>query len=406
VSFARRVRSAVLYLLVTGTIFCVAGEILSRAVNLPDRVNGFPRRLYVATDDPHLPYTLRPGLTTMLRGIPVHVNEFGLRGPAVSAVPAPGVHRVLALGDSATFGERLPAEEAFPAVLERELTARSRERWEVLNAGVQGYNTEDELAFLRSRGLALRPETVVVGFNLNDFDWSPVIGPLGILSYDRNARVSRWSPANISEFYLALRWLVITRGRFLGADPTTPATFTPTPGERFLAFDRAVSAYRKQYYARPTDGRWQVLVDSLYGLADTARANHLRLVVALIPDGDQFDDTAPPFVPQTKLLAICADAGLECLDLWSAFAAVGGADLYFDIMHPNGPGQRVVAHALADQLLGAGSASLHVPERAELLHHRGIDDVVDGVAGRGRGRARRAVLGEQRLSRGAVGLRR
>ena len=356
-SLARRARTAVLYILVTGTIFFAAGEVLSRAVNLPDRVNGFPRRLYVANDDPHLPYTLRPGLRTLMRGIPVDVNAFGLRGPEVAPQPAPGTHRVLALGDSATFGERLRVEEAFPAVLERELAARSAARWEVLNAGVQGYNTEAELAFLRARGLVLRPETVVVGFNLNDFDYVPVIGPLGILTHDRAARVARWSPANVSEFYVALRWLVITRGRLLGADPATPATFTPTPGDRFLAFDRAISAYRKSYYERPKDDRWPVLVDALHGLADEARANGLRLVVAIIPDGDQVEGGAPPFVPQTKLLAVCRDDGLDCLDLWNAFAAAGGADLYFDIMHPNAAGQRVIARVVAEHLLGGGHST-------------------------------------------------
>ena len=371
-SLARRARTAVLYVVVAGSIFCVAGEVLSRAVNLPDRVNGFPRRLYVATDDPHVPYTLRPGLVTMLRGIPVRVNEFALRGPAVSRVPASGVHRVVALGDSATFGERLPEEDAFPAVLERELVARTRERWEVLNAGVQGYNTEAELAFLRTRALALLPETVVVGFNLNDFDYAPVIGPLGILTRDANARVSRWSPANVSEFYVALRWLVITRGHFLGADPTTTASFTPPPGDRFAAFDRAISAYRKQYYANPKDGRWQVLVDSLHGLADVARTSGIRVIVAIIPDGDQFEGgAAPPFVPQTKLLAICADAGLECIDLWSAFAAAGGAELYFDIMHPDAAGQRVIAHVLADRLADGGPTGRSRASEASARSPRG-----------------------------------
>jgi len=239
-------------------------------------------------------------------------------------------------------------------VLERELVARTRGRWEVLNAGVQGYNTEAELAFLRTRGLALHPESVVVGFNLNDFDWAPVIGPLGILTSDQSARASRWSLANVSELYVALRWLVLTHGRFLGADPTTTASFTPGPGDRFAAFDRGISAYRKRYYARPTDARWPVLVDSLHGLAEVARANRLRLIVAIIPDGDQFEGgAAPPLVPQTKLLAICADAGLDCVDLWSAFAAAGGATLYFDIMHPNADGQRVIARVLADRLAGS-----------------------------------------------------
>jgi len=339
-----RLRTAFLYILVTGSIFFAVGELLSRMSNIPDRMNGAPRRLFVASPDPHLGYGLRPGLATTVRGIAVRVNAFGLRGPSVPARPAPGTHRVLALGDSATFGEGLAEDDSFPVQLERELTARSGEGYEVLNAGVQGYNTENELAFLRARGLALEPETVVVGFNLNDFDYAPVMGPRGVLVRESADRVSRWSPANFSEFYFILRWLVITRGKFLGAE--TPRR----PGEPFADFDRLVSALRKQYYAQPNDQRWQTMVDSLHELGVVARENHLRLVIAILPDGDQFGDQASSLVPQQKLLAICRDAGLDCIDLHPAFAAAGGSSLYLDIMHPNAAGQKVIAQVLADHL--------------------------------------------------------
>jgi lysophospholipase L1-like esterase len=352
VSLARRLRTAALYTVVAGSVFFAAGELLSRAYNLPDRVNGFSRRLYVATDDPHLPYLLRPGFVGMVRSVPVRVNELGLRGPSAEAVPAPGVHRVLALGDSATFGEGLRVEEAFPTALERELNERSGERWEVLNAGVPGHNTEAELAFLRERGLALHPEALVLLFNLNDFDWAPVIGPLGVLTLDTKARVSTWSPANVSEFYLALRWLVITRGQLWGmqARSTAAAPFNPGADGKFGALDRGVSAMRKAYYLKPSDGRWQTMADALHGLGSVARDHHLPLVVAVLPDGDQFEGETTR-VPQVKLLQLCAEAHLDCIDLYPAFAAAGGSDLYLNIMHPNAAGQRVIAHVLAERLL-------------------------------------------------------
>jgi lysophospholipase L1-like esterase len=349
----RRLGSTLLGVFVSLCIFFAAGELLSRVYHLPERVNGFPRQLYVATDDAEVPYVLRPGLVTTVRSIPVRVNALGLRGREVPLVPEAGVHRVLALGDSTTFGEGLAEEDAFPVQLERELNARGGERWEVLNAGVQGYNTEGELGFLRTRGLAMRPETIVVGFNLNDFDYCPVIGPLGVLTRDRGVRVSRWSPANLSEFYLVIRWLLLTRGRFLGAKLGGEAALTPKPEQRFGDFDRAVSTIRKRYYANPTDDRWQVMVSSLHGLGEVARTNGLPLIIAIIPDGDQLETPDPSLQPQEKVLAICADAELDCLDLYPAFVAAGGTGLHLDIMHPNAAGQRVVAHALADRLRSA-----------------------------------------------------
>ncbi len=351
----RRVRSVLVSALVALIIFVAVGEMLSRAFHLTDRMNGFSRRIYVATDDPSPAYRLRPGIVSTVAGIPVRVNALGLRGPEVPAVPEAGVRRVLALGDSATFGDGLSEDDVFPPQLERELRARTGERWEVLNAGVTGYNTADELGLLRTRGLALKPESVVVCFNLNDFDYAPVINSLGILTRDRNARAGTWSPANVSEFYLVLRWLAIMRGNAFATRPSSDAAST-APAPRFGDFDRAVSTIRKRYYAQPSDDRWQTMVDSLRGLAQVTRENGLRLVIAIIPDGDQLEAPEPAPLPQQKLLALCVEAALDCIDLYPAFVAAGGVGLHLDIMHPNAAGHRVVARALADRLLSAPAA--------------------------------------------------
>ena len=334
-------------------IFFVAGEVLSRAFDVVDRLNDFPRRLFMTSDDVRLPYLMRPGTETEVRGIPVRVNEHGLRGPSLTLVPAPDVHRVLALGDSVTFGQGMTVDEAFPAVLERELNARGAGRWEVVNAGVAGYNTEAELAYLERRGLALAPRTIVVGFNLNDFDLPPVLGPLGVLTNDQSERMASRSLANYSEFYLVLRWLVRTRAGTRPIGVPAAAQSAAPPGDPFRPLDRYVSALRKAYYRQPSDERWTVLEASLRGMGAVAKAHGLRLLVAIIPDGDQIGVRAPDLAPQEKLLAICARERLECVDLYPAFAAqAGSGPLFLDIMHPNAAGQRIIAAVLADRLLG------------------------------------------------------
>ena len=346
-SLVRRLGSAVAFV----ALLVVTGEAASRALHVADRLNGFPRRIFTPTDDPDLPYVLTPDTDLTMRGMHVRVNDLGLRGPATTAEPAPGVHRVLALGDSVVFGEGLQAEEALPALLERELAERTGERWEVLNAGVEGYNTEAELGFLRRRGLALRPETVVIAFNLNDYDWAPVLGPLGILTRDPAARVPTRSLVNVSELWFVLHWFVTTKGKPWGAGKVATADLTPAPGERFSRFDRYISALRKNYWKHPDDARWPTLVASLRGLGEVARANRLRLVVAIFPDGDQIGVPDPDLTPQAKLAALCAEARLDCLDLYPTFVAAPDGELFFDTMHPNGAGHRLAAHALADRLL-------------------------------------------------------
>ena len=93
-------------------------------------------------------------------------------------------------------------------------------------------------------------------------------------------------------------------------------------------------------------------MDALRGLGAVAAERHVRLVIGIIPDGDQLGVDAPDLVPQERLHAMCTELALDCLDLYAAFAAAGGV-LHADTMHPNVAGQRVVARALADHLLVA-----------------------------------------------------
>src|SRR5262249_3158020 len=205
-----------------------------------------------------------------------------------------------------------PVEDAFPALLEQALNARGIGRYEVLNAGVPGYNSVAELTYLREQGLALSPEWVVVGFNLNDYDETPTMGALGVLTRDMTSRIPSGSLASRSELYLVIRWLMFSSGIVLQG---------PEPGERFGRLDRYVSALRKAYWRNPTDGRFADMVRALGAMQALARRANVRLVVAIVPDGDQIGVESPDLVPQEAMRRVCAEQQLECVDLLPAFAA-------------------------------------------------------------------------------------
>src|SRR5439155_640014 len=57
----------------------------------------------------------------------VHINALGLRGPEIARTPPPGRTRILALGDSMTFGYYLEEGETWPARLEALLRAAGRD---------------------------------------------------------------------------------------------------------------------------------------------------------------------------------------------------------------------------------------------------------------------------------------
>jgi hypothetical protein len=89
-------------------------------------------------------------------------REFGYAKPA-------GTLRVLALGDSHTQGYEVRQELTFSSVLERYLGSHGV-RAEVLNAGVSGFSTAEELAYLENEGYKYQPDVVVLAFYANDFE--------------------------------------------------------------------------------------------------------------------------------------------------------------------------------------------------------------------------------------------
>ena len=81
---------------------------------------------------------------------------------------APGVRRVLNLGDSFAWGASVEFEDAYPQRLERALNRRRREPWEVVNLALPGMASVDHAAQLEKEGDAYAPDVVVLGYVLND----------------------------------------------------------------------------------------------------------------------------------------------------------------------------------------------------------------------------------------------
>ena len=137
----------------------------------PQNFQVHPPGMY--TLDPAVGYVLTPGFkSTMNRPefqIDFSTNNIGLRGLDPRS-PKANTFRILVLGDSQTWGFGVADNETYPVQLEKLLIAHYRNRnIQVLNGGVPGYGTADELAFLKSYGASLDPDLVIVQFlSVND----------------------------------------------------------------------------------------------------------------------------------------------------------------------------------------------------------------------------------------------
>ena len=110
-------------------------------------------------------WALRPRACYVGRGgETITVNARGYRGAVHADRPAPGTTRVVMLGDSITFGTGVGDHQTFSHLLD------SLAELEVLNLGVDGYGTDQELIRLEREGLAHHPQVVVLNFCVrNDY---------------------------------------------------------------------------------------------------------------------------------------------------------------------------------------------------------------------------------------------
>lgn len=344
-------------------VFVAVGEVLARRLALVDRMNTFPRQLYLPTADSDLAYTLRPGIRVTRQArdgeFEVRVNRLGFRGAEIDEKPAPGVHRVLVLGDSVAFGEGLRESDSFPTRLEAELNDGRAGAYQVVNAGVSGYNTAAEAALLRHRGIQLQPQTIVLAVSFNDFGPTPIITASGVLSQDETRPLGGSWLREHSEFFMLLEWLVTyVRGGHAFQKLAAAAGPEASQADILERIDAAVAARHMNFYRQPGGVGWQGARTALEEIRDLASANESRLLVVLFPEGFQvpeamgfqFGADAAELAPQRAWLGLCADLGLSCLDLLPFFLGVPERPLFLDTQHPNALGHRLAARAVARAL--------------------------------------------------------
>ncbi|MDA0833606.1 MAG: SGNH/GDSL hydrolase family protein [Planctomycetota bacterium] len=97
----------------------------------------------------------------------VTTNSYGLRDREYSIPKPPETFRIAVLGDSYAEAMQVDASETFWSVMERKLTENPHfkgQTVEVINFGVSGYGTAQELQMLRSRVWQFEPDLVLLAF--------------------------------------------------------------------------------------------------------------------------------------------------------------------------------------------------------------------------------------------------
>jgi hypothetical protein len=151
-----------LALIAAGVVAALAiAEIVLRIV--------MPRPVFYIYDR-HTGWTLNPGASGWQHqeGTAwLAINREGMRGPEVSERKPPGTIRIAVLGDSFTEAQQVAQDATFCAVMQHRLgdcPAPGAKAVQVLNFGVDGYGTTQELITLRRRVWQFHPDAVVLAF--------------------------------------------------------------------------------------------------------------------------------------------------------------------------------------------------------------------------------------------------
>ena len=126
--------------------------------------------------DPQIGWSKKPNFSTDRKtsefDITFEINSLGLRDdPMESPAKEPNTYRVMALGDSFVLGFTVDREDLFVDKLEDWWVAENR-RVDVINAGTEGYSTDQEVAWFQEQGKAFDPDLVLIFPYENDIYWN------------------------------------------------------------------------------------------------------------------------------------------------------------------------------------------------------------------------------------------
>jgi hypothetical protein len=243
--------------------------------------------------DAELGHALRPGI----RSADVATSSAGFRDREYPLAKPPGTLRVLGVGDSFTFGSTYP-RGIYLEVLETLLAESGpASPVEVLNAGVPGYSTHQELGHLRKYGLRFAPDLVVLGLfpsgdvveNHSDEHLEVVDGELS------SQPVGRWRRRLLrSRLFRFLDQRLRARADAGGGGALDESTWLRIEWDRLQVCRRQPPRHVRHGF--------EVTERLLQELAGELSGRGIDLVVLLIPDEYQVE-------PQVAQRALAAHAG-------------------------------------------------------------------------------------------------
>lgn len=244
-------------------------------------------------------------------------NALGFRDEEFAVAPRDGELRVLALGDSFTFGLGVRLDLAWPQVLEASLQNDLAPRpVEVIVAGWPNTAPQDYAPWFAEDGLALRPDVVVLGLCLND------MAPVPMLAFPAPEVGEPWLGGASALLVRVQQALAAQRARSAVPDHSASLRADPKPWELCRAGILAIRAAAEQAGA--------------------------RFVLAILPMMSGLGDAYPYAGMHAEAARFAAEHGVTCIDLLPEFDDLTDDEVQVHPLdqHPNHVGHARIARGV------------------------------------------------------------
>jgi hypothetical protein len=208
-------------------------------------------------------WALRPGAEGLIRrenkqGVYVRINSDGLRDREHSIPKPASTFRIAVLGDSLCEATEVPLEKTFWRILEREISTcaiRRERRIEVINFGVAGFSTAQQLITLQTKVWKYQPDIVLLAFTNSDVseNFRPLSGqPLAPYYHEEHGRLLL-----DDSFRALIRYECLRNARGLVAQHLRVAQLATRLLQRWRAHPASAAPDLDKLYLESSDPDWQ-----------------------------------------------------------------------------------------------------------------------------------------------------
>jgi hypothetical protein len=270
-----------------------------------------PYHMQGMVDHPELGYKHPASVEYMLGSSRIQLNSRGLRDEEIPLAKPGDEKRILVLGDSVAFGWGVSQGETFSDYMEPLLDERTGDRWQVINTGVNGYNTDQEARFLLTEGIRYSPDYVLLVYVSNDIE--PRLDPNSITW----RRYPSW-PSSLPEAMDRVRQssFLFQLTRLFARMHRMDLARAGETGEG------GASAVTQSKDVTPHPG-WPDSLAALQKIADRCRRDNIPLLVAVISGFDR------------DSISVLHNAGIDAIRLSPASEGIPPGEAYVSRIDPH-----------------------------------------------------------------------